>query len=224
VAKVIAIGQPVNDAERQAIAHLRGYLPNSYTVIHNFEIARDGDKWEIDLAVLAPRAANVADAAAITFGAGNSYTITSGTVTASGTYAPGQPISFDGRWRITLHGVPQAGDAIAIGANAGGVGDNRNLLKLAQLQNAAAVDGTSLAAAYATLVARVGGEVQAAQQNDAAQRGILDSALEAESSVSGVNLDEEASRLIQYQQQYQAAAKLIATAQSLFDEILSIGR
>jgi serine/threonine protein kinase len=61
VAKVIAIGQPVNDAERQAIAHLRDYLPNSYTVIHNFEIARDGDKWEIDLAVLAPHAVYLVD-------------------------------------------------------------------------------------------------------------------------------------------------------------------
>jgi flagellar hook-associated protein 1 FlgK len=218
--------QPLRDASRNlalALAH-PAEIAAAAPIAASLPAANTGTLAIDDLAVLAPRAANVADAATITFGAGNSYTITSGAVTASGTYAPGQPISFDGRWRITLHGVPQAGDAIAIGANAGGVGDNRNLLKLAQLQNAAAVDGTSLAAAYATLVARVGGEVQAAQQNDAAQRGILDSALEAESSVSGVNLDEEASRLIQYQQQYQAAAKLIATAQSLFDEILSIGR
>jgi flagellar hook-associated protein 1 FlgK len=42
--------------------------------------------------------------------------------------------------------------------------------------------------------------------------------------VSGVNLDEEASRLIQYQQQYQAAAKLIAIAKSMFDDLVSIGR
>jgi flagellar hook-associated protein 1 FlgK len=39
-----------------------------------------------------------------------------------------------------------------------------------------------------------------------------------------VNLDEEASRLIQYQQQYQAAAKVIATARAIFDEVLSILR
>ena len=41
---------------------------------------------------------------------------------------------------------------------------------------------------------------------------------------SGVNLDEEAARLIQYQQSYQAAAKLLQVAQSIFDTLLQIGR
>ena len=43
MAKVVAIGHPVNDAERQAIAHLRDHLSDSYTILHNFEIARDGE-------------------------------------------------------------------------------------------------------------------------------------------------------------------------------------
>jgi flagellar hook-associated protein 1 FlgK len=41
--------------------------------------------------------------------------------------------------------------------------------------------------------------------------------------LSGVNLDEEASKLLQYQQQYEAAAKVISIASTLFDQILSIG-
>ena len=40
---------------------------------------------------------------------------------------------------------------------------------------------------------------------------------------SGVNLDEEAARLIQYQQSYQAAAKMLQVAQSVFDTLLQIG-
>ncbi|MEZ6081079.1 MAG: hypothetical protein R3C56_37065 [Pirellulaceae bacterium] len=40
MAKVIAIGQPVNDSERQAIAHLRDHLPDTFTILHNFEIQR----------------------------------------------------------------------------------------------------------------------------------------------------------------------------------------
>ena len=60
---------------------------------------------------------------------------------------------------------------------------------------------------------------QADQQN---QQSILTDAVNAQSSVSGVNLDEEASKLMQYQQQYQAAAKVIAIASTLFDQILSI--
>jgi hypothetical protein len=38
MAKVIAIGQPINDAERMVIAHLRDHLPDTYTLIHNFEL------------------------------------------------------------------------------------------------------------------------------------------------------------------------------------------
>ena len=40
---------------------------------------------------------------------------------------------------------------------------------------------------------------------------------------SGVNLDEEAARLIQYQQSYQAAAKMLQVAQTVFDTLLQIG-
>ncbi|TAK54869.1 MAG: NERD domain-containing protein, partial [Dehalococcoidia bacterium] len=61
MARVIPIGQPVNDSERAAIAHLRDHLSDSYTILHNFEITRDGDKWEIDIAVLAPHAVYLVD-------------------------------------------------------------------------------------------------------------------------------------------------------------------
>ena len=46
----------------------------------------------------------------------------------------------------------------------------------------------------------------------------------AVSEKSGVNLDEEAARLIQYQQSYQAAAKMLQVAQTVFDTLLQIGR
>jgi flagellar hook-associated protein 1 FlgK len=41
------------------------------------------------------------------------------------------------------------------------------------------------------------------------------------SADAGVNLDEEAARLIQFQQSYQAAAKVLQVAQSIFDTLLS---
>jgi serine/threonine protein kinase len=61
MAKVIAVGAPVNDAERQAIAYLRDHLPEGYTLLHNFEIQRGGELFEIDLAVLAPHALYLVD-------------------------------------------------------------------------------------------------------------------------------------------------------------------
>jgi len=72
-------------------------------------------------------------------------------------------------------------------------------------------------------VATVGGLAGGATTTSDAQSALLKDALNAESSVAGVNLDEEASRLMQYQQQYQAAAKIIQTARTLFDQILQLG-
>ena len=61
MAKVIPIGEPVNDAERRAIAHLRDSLPNSYRVLHNFEVVRNGEYFEVDIAVVAPHAVYLVD-------------------------------------------------------------------------------------------------------------------------------------------------------------------
>lgn len=61
MATVIPIGEPVNEAERQAIAYLRDHLPASYLVLHNFEILRDGEAFEVDVAVIAPHAVYLVD-------------------------------------------------------------------------------------------------------------------------------------------------------------------
>lgn len=61
MATVIPIGEPVNEAERQAIAYLRDHLPASYLVLHNFEILRDGESFEVDIAVVAPHAVYLVD-------------------------------------------------------------------------------------------------------------------------------------------------------------------
>ena len=54
-------------------------------------------------------------------------------------------------------------------------------------------------------------------------QGVISTQVDAaRESVSGVNLDEEAARLLQYQQAYQAAARVIATANSMFDTVLSV--
>lgn len=61
MAKVIPIGQPVNDAERSAIAYLRDRLPDSFVLLHNFEIERQGERFEIDIALLTPHALYLID-------------------------------------------------------------------------------------------------------------------------------------------------------------------
>ena len=61
MASMIPIGEPVNEAERQAIAYLRDHLPASYLVLHNFEIFRDGEAFEVDVAIIAPHAVYLVD-------------------------------------------------------------------------------------------------------------------------------------------------------------------
>lgn len=61
MAHVIAIGQPVNEAERLAIQRLRDELPDDYVVIHNFEIESGHQVFEVDVAVLAPHALYIVD-------------------------------------------------------------------------------------------------------------------------------------------------------------------
>ena len=61
MAKVLPIGQPVNDSEREAIAHLREHLPDGFTVIHNFELRQGRNIFEIDIALLGPHCVHLID-------------------------------------------------------------------------------------------------------------------------------------------------------------------
>ncbi len=61
MAKILSVGEPVNEAERQAIAYLRDCLPSSYLVLHNFEVVRDGQPFEVDIAIIAPHAVYLVD-------------------------------------------------------------------------------------------------------------------------------------------------------------------
>jgi len=167
---------------------------------------------------------NLTNPVSVVFTSATAYEIRSGaTVLTTGAYAAGTPINYNG-WSLAVRGTPAANDAIAIGPNIGGSGDNRNALQLANLADRLLIDSSTLSAGYANTVARVGGAAQGADAFAQAQDSIKESAIAAESASAGVNLDEEATRLIQFQQQYQAAAKVIAVGRTIFDEILSLGR
>jgi len=114
----------------------------------------------------------------------------------------------------------------AASSTASGPGDNSNMLALATLQTTGILDdgGTTLSGAYNQLVSNGAALAAEADLNSKAFNTLTAQAREAQQSVSGVNLDEEAVNLIRFQQAYQAAAKAISVANTLFDEILAIGR
>ena len=107
-------------------------------------------------------------------------------------------------------------------AQGGGPSDNRNALALAELQREKFMLGgtATVQGAYAQVVADVGSRTRHADLDATAQRGLLMQAEEAHSAESGVNLDEEAAKLMHFQQAYQAAAQAIAVAQTLFETII----
>ncbi len=143
--------------------------------------------------------------------------------TGSGSWTAGQPIALNG-FELRLNGVPAAGDTLVVGKTAFAASDNANANALLALRDRGLVDGETATEAYAWALADIGVRVQGAQHASKMSQGIAESAQAAQTSKSGVNLDEEAARLIQYQQSYQAAAKILQVAQAVFDSVLDIGR
>lgn len=127
-----------------------------------------------------------------------------------------------GGMTFTISGVPQNGDSFVISNNTGAAGDNTNALKLADLRNQNLLDnGTATYQAdYGQLVANVGAQTHQADVSRNAQQTMLNQITDQQQSVSGVNLDEEAANMQRYQQAYQAAAQMIATAGTLFQTLL----
>lgn len=60
-ARIIPIGNPAHEAERIAIGVLRDALPDRFTLFHNFEVSRGKERFEVDVAVLAPHALFLVD-------------------------------------------------------------------------------------------------------------------------------------------------------------------
>ncbi|MCU7845536.1 MAG: flagellar hook-associated protein FlgK [Candidatus Thiodiazotropha sp. (ex Monitilora ramsayi)] len=138
------------------------------------------------------------------------------------------PTQFDtfGGISFSISGVPADGDTFLIGNNTSGSSDNRNALSLVDLQT---MDGLLGGTAtydeiYAQMVSDVGSKTHHAELNLAAQESLLDRTRDAMQEISGVNLDEEAAKLIQYQQAYQASAQIISAASTLFDTLINAVR
>jgi len=163
------------------------------------------------------------------FPAGEAVTVTIGGVPT--TYPAGTPVPYTadatisfGGISFTLSGAPADGDSFTVGPNTGGVGDNRNALLLTGLQTANAMGDTSYQGAYSQLVSEIGNKSRELQVTSTAAGMLLSEATTSLQNESGVNLDEEATNLLRYQQAYQAAGKVMQIASQMFDVLLSLGR
>jgi flagellar hook-associated protein 1 len=161
----------------------------------------------------------------ISFTDATDYQVTdgSGNVVTSGAYTSESPISFNGE-QVTISGTPASGDSFTVGpSNAANTGDNTNALAMIAAMSSKVLDGNtaSLNDAANNLVSATGVLTQQAQANASAQQSVNQSATDARNNLSGVNLDEEAAKMLQFQQAYQACAQMIQASNTIFQSLLT---
>jgi flagellar hook-associated protein 1 FlgK len=164
--------------------------------------------------------------------------LSNGTV-LGGTWTAGQAIgnqpdadpAIDLGFELQLAGVPKPGDEVDITATVYTSNNNGNAKAFLNMQTEDFVgrsklpDGTlspgnNINDAYAAAMGDIGARVQGATYLAQVSSSVSQNAETARANQAGVNIDEEAARLMQFQQAYQASAKILQTAQSLFNTLL----
>jgi flagellar hook-associated protein 1 FlgK len=175
----------------------------------------------------------------LTFTGPNSYTRSDELPTADTTvfaYTPGQaieatypdlpptdPLTFSQPlqdWTVTLQGSPQAGDSYTVQANTYSKLNAGNATAMMALRDKALFDGSALTDGYASLISQIGIRAQSANYAADVSATIAANVEKDRTGLSGVNLDEEAAKLLQFQQAYQASAKMMQIAQSVFQTLM----
>jgi flagellar hook-associated protein 1 len=136
-------------------------------------------------------------------------------------YVNGGNIDVNG-WQVQISGTPANGDVFSVSSNAGGTGDNRNALAAANLQNVGVLQNgtTSITAGVSALITGIGSQAQQINTAQTAQAAVNSQAQSSVQSITGVNLDEEAASLLQWQQAYQAAAQALTIGNTLFTTLI----
>ena len=104
-----------------------------------------------------------------------------------------------------------------------GVGDNRNAVAAANVATQPVVNGQTPSDFYSNLVSVLGVSVSQTTTDSAALSASVSQLQTQRDSLSGVNLNEEASALQQYQRSYQAASHVFAILNSIYASAINIG-
>ena len=159
------------------------------------------------------------------------------TLTSTPKYIPGETLNIkwsDGggnslTYALTLRGTPADTDSLTLRSAipsaadpaAGFIQNAGNANPMLALRDQASLDGVTLSNGYTSVFSVVANKAQAGRLAAEFSDTKAMAAENARSSQSGVNLDEEAARLLQYQQAYEAAAKYLQVIQANFDTLLS---
>lgn len=162
------------------------------------------------------------------FPAADAVTVTNNgtsTIYPAGTpvpYTAGATLSFGGM-SMTISGTPVNNDTFTLSLASKNSGDGSNAVNMANLQSAKLLMGgvSTYQNVYSQLTSAVASKTSELQVTSTSESNTLTQMQNAQQAVSGVNLNEEATNLLQYQQAYQAAGKLMQVASQLFTTLLS---
>lgn len=122
---------------------------------------------------------------------------------------------------LELAGFADTGDSFQFATGQRSSGDSRNLDEMIKLGEQGGGRRT-FQDNFRSIVAGAGSSLEAGRLTRASNEAVRDAAVASESELSGVNLDEEAAKLMAQQQAYQAAARILQTARELFDTLIRI--
>lgn len=123
-------------------------------------------------------------------------------------------------WQLPISGSPAAGDTLSL--TPGGSTSGSNATRMAASWTAAGTsNGGTLQQAVIGFGTNLGAAAQAARQQQTATAAQVTSATSNLQSVAGVNTDQQAVILTNYQQAFQAAAQAISVAHTMFESLLT---
>ena len=124
-------------------------------------------------------------------------------------------------YRFELAGFGSTDDHFDIALNRSNAGDARNMIAMIALSRSTA-ERSSFQDDFRQIALAVGSQLESGRLLNISASAIRDAAIATEDELAGVNLDEEAGKLMEQQQAYKAAAQILQTARDLFDTIISI--
>ena len=112
---------------------------------------------------------------------------------------------------------------IAAAAAGAGSANNSNAVAMANLENTGIVNGVTPTVDFSDMVTSLGSLTSEVSSENTAQQGALTQLQDQIGSISGVNLNDEASQLSTMEQSYQAASKLFTVLDQVMVSALNLG-
>lgn len=138
---------------------------------------------------------------------------------------PEESAGFAGRIKVTDDVLNDVG-RIATAADNTAPGDNRmaNIISGIQYKQVFDNNTATIDDYYNSVVGQIGIETQRANSEAQSQKDIVAQLKNVRESISGVSLDEETTKMIEFQKSFDASARLIRTADEMMDTVLNLRR